>query len=99
MTMTYTRCSACNGMLKLLPCHSTGGIVVPCPCTRSSTPGWSPTGVTERQLEGLVQNHETLQALLFGTLAVAIGRLTELRGEKRERGDRVMAAPLDQSGQ
>jgi hypothetical protein len=49
----YTRCSICNGQLKVLGVsESTGAVLAAdCPCKKSRTPGWSPVGLNERQLE------------------------------------------------
>lgn len=88
MTMTYTRCVLCNGT-KQLP-EPDGSIpfesrVKPCPCSRSSTPVWSPTGVTEKQLERLVECRNKLMVLLIASEAAAPYRLMEMRAEYRQK--------------
>lgn len=77
--MTYTKCGVCNGAGHL----GTEGEDdwKPCPCTRSSTPGWSPTGVTEKQLERLAESEKTLNDLLSGSTYLATGKLHRLRAE------------------
>ena len=58
--MTYTRCSICNGSLTLSA--DIGGVEAEhrCPCTRSPTPGWSPTGVTLAQIDRMVDVERAL---------------------------------------
>lgn len=82
--MAYTRCEQCAGTLTMA--RPPG----PCWCTRSSTPGWVPTGVTLGQLERYADRERALAgdpglpadrrlAILLklrSRVTAAIGRLT-----------------------
>ena len=77
--MTYTRCGLCRGTLKFMAMIGIDERQVSCPCTLSSTPGWSPTGVTENQLERLAKSEETLHKLVRGERWESLILLNELR--------------------
>lgn len=79
--MTYTLCGLCNGGLQI----SVEAKLLSCPCTRCPTPGWSPTGVTVKQLERLAKSHENIMALLIASEAAAPYRLMEMRAEYRQK--------------
>jgi hypothetical protein len=51
--MTYSRCSFCGGT------QTAQGLV--CPCLKSPTPGWSPTGLTLGQLSRMANIERALQ--------------------------------------
>lgn len=47
--MTYTRCPICEGLQPNT-----------CPCVRTDTPGWAPTGLTLAQMDRLVDLRRVL---------------------------------------
>ena len=62
MNMTYIKCPCCKG----------DGIIVAdrsdrqdakCPCTRTTEPGWMPTGVTESQIDRIKATIQACQEL------------------------------------
>jgi len=56
---------------------------VSCPCTLSSTPGWSPTGVTENQLERLADEAKMYKELMHSDTAECVCLLGEMRADYR----------------
>jgi hypothetical protein len=62
--MPYHRCPICVGSRIVL--DETVKRIVPCPCTRGSTPGWAPVGVTMGQLERLVERETARQQARCG---------------------------------
>jgi hypothetical protein len=72
--MLFTRCAVCNGTLHLVVGEQQ--FADACPCTRSSTPGWSPTGFTDAQA---VEARKTLNRLIRGERDEALTLLYDLR--------------------
>ena len=62
--MTYTRCPVCRGTLCITPEASTDREPacwpVNCPCARTASPGWAPTGLTLGQLDRLADVERAL---------------------------------------
>jgi hypothetical protein len=57
--MTYTKCPICDGSLMAPPIIE-GHWPRQCPCAKTSTPGFSPTGLTLAQIDRMVRPRRAL---------------------------------------
>lgn len=90
--MTYTHCELCEGTCCIPPDAEDRLYTKECPCTKSSTPGWSPTGVTARQLERLVAEHDTLERMSRPSIPWSVA-LELLRGLRDKRSGDMVPQP------
>jgi hypothetical protein len=80
--MTYSQCQMCGGTGRV---PRPGGGAVSCACLRSKSPGWSPTGVTVRQLERMAERERCLS----GDPGVPLERRLRVLTDLRNRLDRA----------
>ncbi len=78
LTMLYTRCELCLGG-RTIHDPATGAFVRHCICCRSSSPGWSPSGVTIGQLDGLVKLDRLRQEAGISAAMLRDGRAAAFR--------------------
>jgi hypothetical protein len=83
--MTYSRCDHCGGIGRVLVEKEYGWERTACPCVRSESPGWSPTGVTVRQLERMAERERCLS----GDPGVPLERRLRVLTDLRNRLDRA----------
>ena len=90
--MTFTRCGVCKGTLKVANVMVNGihREQYDCPCTRSSTSGWSPTGVTERQLEMLAGDSQNFTELMMCLEEDGPAMLSEFRKDYRQKHAQII---------
>lgn len=84
--MLYQKCSGCDGTLKI----TTDAGVWNCPCSSSSSPGYLPVGISERQLEAMAVTAQALQGDPGLPQSEADAALAKVR-EQMARLDRIAA--------